>query len=163
MGERIITALDLGSTFGFAVGKDGVIVRSGELALSAHDSHPGHRWLRFREWLINNCADSAEILYENVTGFRSSDAAKVYGALLSQLECYALQYEKRLSCLTPGQIKGDFTGNGNAKKEIMCDVAMNLGWKHGVRGTRENNNECDACALLWVVYTRRLIQPSFLI
>lgn len=160
MGDFTLS-LDLGSTFGYAIGKDGVISDSGEVALSAHDSHPGHRWLRFQEWLFQY-RTAKEILYEQVQAFRSSEASMVYGALRSQVQVFSLVHGIRLSALSPGQIKSDFTGNGNAKKEIMCDVAMNLGWKNGKRGTRDLNNECDAIALYWVVCSRRGIQPSFL-
>lgn len=161
MGDFVTLALDLGSTFGFALAKNGVIMSSGEVTLSNHkDTHPGHRWLRFREWLYNYRTVN-EILFEDVPGFKSGDAAKNFGALKSQLDVFCLTEGIRMGALTPGQIKGDFTGNGNAKKEVMCEVAMNLGWQNGVRGTRDNNNECDAIALLWVVYSRRGIQPSF--
>lgn len=161
MGDFISLALDLGSTFGWVLGKNGIIERSGEVALSAKDSHPGHRWLRFQEWLYDHRTVN-EILYEEVQAFRSSQASMVYGALRSHLQVFALVHGIRMCCLTPGQIKGDFTGNGNAKKEMMCDVAMNLGWKHGVRDTRAFDNECDAIALYWVVSLRRGIKPSFL-
>lgn len=160
MADFTTLALDLGSTFGFAVGINGVIVKSGEVGLSAKDSHPGRRWLKFQEWLYQYHTVN-EILYEEVQAFRSSDASMCYGALRSHLQVFALVHGIRMGTLTPGQIKGDFTGNGNAKKEIMCEVAMNLGWQNGVRGTREFNNECDAIALLWCVYSRRGIQPRF--
>lgn len=160
-GDFTILSLDLGSSFGWAIGKNGVIESSGEVALSARDSHPGTRWMRFQEWLYNH-REVDEVLYEEVQGFRSNDASMCYGALRALLQVFCLANGIRLSALTPGQIKMDFTGNGNAKKEVMCEVAMNLGWKNGVRGTREFNNECDAIALMWVVYVRRGIQPSFL-
>lgn len=159
--DFLIVALDLGSTFGFAKGNNGVILSSGEVALSCKETHPGHRVRKFQEWLYNHARDAKEILFEDVPGFKSGDAAKMHGRLLGQLELFCLVQGIRMSCLTPGQIKGDFTGSGNAKKEVMCEVALNLGWKNGVRGTRENNNECDAIALMWVVYTRRCIQPRF--
>lgn len=167
MADFTTLSLDLGSTFGFAVGVNGVIVKSGEVGLSAKDSHPGRRWLKFQEWLYEYHTVN-EILYEEVQNFRSGAASMCYGALRSHLEVFTLVSKGaegrgiRLCSLTPGQIKSDFTGNGNAKKEVMCDVAMNLGWKNGVRGTREFNNECDAIALLWCVYSRRGTQPSFL-
>lgn len=160
MGGFTTLSLDLGSTLGWALGKNGVIESSGEVALSAKDSHPGHRWMRFQEWLAK-FHDVDEILYEEVQAFRSSQASMVYGALRAVLQMYALAYKIRLCTLTPGQIKMDFTGNGNAPKELMCDIAMNLGWTKGRRGSRDYNNECDAIALLWVIFSRRGIQPSF--
>lgn len=162
-GDFTILSLDLGSTFGWAIGKGaGSIASSGEVSLSSPDCHPGTRWMRFQEWLYKHKGVN-EILYEEVQNFRSGDASMCYGALRAMVQVFALANGIRLSALTPGQIKMDFTGNGNAKKEVMCEVALNLGWKNGVRGTRDFNNECDAIALLWVVYTRRGIEPSFLI
>lgn len=161
MGDFVTLSLDLGSVFGYAIGKNGFIIDSGEVALNTKHAHPGHRWCKFQEWLYQY-KDVNEILFEDVPGFKSGDAAKNYGALRAVLDIFSLQHGIRMGALTPGQIKGDFTSNGNAKKELMCDVAMNLGWKNGVRGTRDKNNECDAIALLWVVYNRRGIQPAFI-
>lgn len=160
MGDRVTLALDLGTSLGWAIGNDGVIMATGQIALSAPHAHRGHKWLRFQEWLYPH-RNVQEILYEDVTGFRSGDAAKSYGALLSHLDVFCLVHGIRLSSMTAGQVKSDFTGNGNAPKELMCEVAINLGWKHGIRGTRANNDECDALALLWVVYQRRLIKPRW--
>ena len=160
MGDLITLSLDIGSTFGWAYGTNGVIESSGEVALNSKDAHPGHRWLRFEEWL-SKYRHVSEILFEDVPGFKSSDAAKCHGALLGSLQKFCLIHGIRMCSLKPGSIKGDFTGNGNAKKEVLCDVAMNLGWKHGRRGTRDNNNECDAIALFWVIHVRRMIQPRF--
>jgi Holliday junction resolvasome RuvABC endonuclease subunit len=87
---------------------------------------------------------------------------KVYGALLSQLELFSLGHGIRMCSLTPGQIKKDFTGMGNSKKDVICDVAIRLGWKNGVLGTMNLHNEADAIALYWVICSRRGIQPSFL-
>lgn len=161
MGDFTSLALDLGSTFGWAIGKNGVVVRSGEVLLSAASSHPGHRWMKFDEWLVENTKGVDEIYYENVTGGKSWQAAVVYGAQLGVLQKFCLAHGLRMCCLKPGQVKKDFTGNGNAKKQLMCNTALNLGWKNGIRDSDHMHNECDAIALLWVIYSRRLIKPSF--
>lgn len=161
MGDYISLALDMGSTFGWALCKNGVIFKSGEVTLSSSkDAHPGHRWIRWQEWLYKH-KDVNEVIYEDVTGFRSGDAAKVNGAQLALLHVFLLQHGIRYASIPAQQVKIDFTGKGNANKFQMCEVALNLGWKHGRRGTELFNNEADACALAWVVYTRRGIQPSF--
>ncbi len=174
MGNDLITlALDLGSTIGYAVGKNGIVQSSGEVALfDKLKTHPGRRLLRFQEWLYDNCitmkngepvAKVQEIIFEEVSMFFKGHAAAImYGRMLGQLEVFSLVHNIALKSLPVGTIKKDFTGNGNAKKELMCDVAMNLGWKNGTRGTRNKDNECDALALLWVVYLRRGQTPSFL-
>lgn len=163
MGDFITLSIDLGSTFGYCVGKNGVIVDSGEVTLSAGaagKTHPGHRWLRFQKWL-GSYAHVNEILYEDVQFVTSPQQMKVYGALLGQLETFSLTHGIRMRSLTPGTIKKDFTGMGNAKKDVLCDVAIRLGWKNGVPGTMNNHNEADAIALYWVICTRSDIEPSF--
>lgn len=158
MGGFVTLSLDLGSTVGWALGRDGVIEKSGEAVLSAKDSHPGHRWLRFEDWLYEH-KDVDEILYEDVMFYGSAHTARVYCGLLAMLQRFALVHRIRLRTMGPKVIKKEFTGNGNAKKVDMVETAMNLGWKNGKRGTEHNNNECDAIALLWVVYTRDKKEP----
>lgn len=160
MGDFTSLALDLGSTFGWAIGTNGVIKASGEVSLSAKDSHPGHRWIKWQEWLYQHRTVN-EILFEDVSGFKGFEAAKIYGAQLGVLQIFCLQHGIRMCSLSPQQVKKDFTSKGNANKFQMCDVALNLGWRHGERETDRLHNECDAIALMWVIYTRRLIAPSF--
>lgn len=164
MGDFKTLSIDIGSTFGYCVGKNGVIVESGEVTLSAGAvglTHPGHRWMRFQKWL-GQYADVNEILFEDVQFVTSPQQMKVYGGLLAILQVFSLAHGIRMSSLTPGQIKKDFTGMGNAKKDVLCDVAIRLGWKNGVAGTMNNHNEADAIALFWTVSVRRGVEPSFL-
>lgn len=164
MGDFKTLSIDIGSTFGYCVGRNGIIVESGEVTLNAGaygKTHPGHRWMRFQRWLANY-SDVNEVLFEDVQFVTSAQQMKVYGALLSQLELFSLGHGIRMCSLTPGQIKKDFTGAGNAKKDVLCDVAIRLGWKNGVVGTMNNHNEADAIALYWVVCSRRGVQPMFL-
>lgn len=164
MGDFTTLAIDLGSTFGYCVGTNGVIMQSGEVTLSAGGygkTHPGHRWMRFQKWL-GSYSHVQEILFEDVQFVTSAQQMKVYGALLSQLEVFALAHGIRMRSLTPGQIKKDFTGSGNAKKDVLCDVARRLGWKNsGPEGTMNNHNEADAIALYWVICVRSGVEPSF--
>ncbi len=160
MGDFVTLSIDLGSTLGYAIGVNGVVINSGEVTLSAKDTHPGHRWNRFNQWLFQH-RDVDEVLFEDVQFVTSTQQMKVYGALLGFLQVFVLTHGIRMVSLTPGQIKKEFAGRGNAKKPEMCEVAMNLGWKNGVRGTDNLNNECDAIALFWCVCKRRGVEPSF--
>ena len=159
MGDYTILSIDLGSTLGYAVGKGGVIVESGEVTLSPgpNKTHPGHRWMKFQQWLFKY-KDVDEIVFENVMFFGKNGvmAARVYCGLLAVLQMFALGHRKLTSSLTPSQVKKDFTGHGTAKKEVMCEVAHSLGWKGGTKGTMNNNNEADAIALLWVTTAKIL-------
>lgn len=164
MGDFTTLAIDLGSTIGYSIGRNGVVIESGEVTLSAgaaNKTHPGHRWLRFQNWLARY-GHVNEILFEDVPRFESAGAAKVYGALLGVLQIFSLAHGIRMCSLKPNQVKKDFTGNGIANKQEMCEVAIKLGWKHGIIGTPNNNNECDAIALYWVVCSRRGVEPKFL-
>lgn len=163
MGDFTTLSIDLGSTIGYAIGRNGVICESGEVTLSAGNgkTHPGHRWLRFQNWLAKY-GSVDEILYEDVPRFESAAAAKVYGALLGVLQIFSLAHGIRMCSLKPNQVKKDFTGYGNSNKLDMCEVAIKLGWKHGVVDTMNNNNECDALALFWVVCVRRGVEPKFM-
>lgn len=162
MGEFVTLALDLGSTFGWSLGKNGEIVGSGELTLvpGASNLHPGHRWLKFQEWLFQ-FKDVNEILYEDVMFFGQNGhkAARVYCGLLAVVQTFCLVHGIRMRCLSPSTVKAEFAGDGRADKIRMCDVALNLGWKNGKRGTDINNNECDAIALMWVIFNRDRKQP----
>lgn len=163
MGDFKTLSIDLGSTFGYCVGINGEIVESGEVTLNSGavgKTHAGHRWMRFQRWLASY-TDVNEILFEDVQFVTSAQQMKIYGALLSQLELFSLGHGIRMASLMPSQIKKDFTGAGNAKKDVLCDVAMRLGWRNGVPGTMNNHNEADAIALYWVVCSRRGVQPSF--
>lgn len=160
-GDFTTLALDLGSTTGYCYAKNGVIIDSGEVTLSAKDTHPGHRLLRFQNWLFKY-KDVNEILFEDVSFVTSIMQIKLYAKLLGVLEIFSLAQHIRMASLTPSQIKKDFTGMGNAKKDVVCEVAQNLGWKNGKPGTLINNNEADAIALFWCISTRRGVQPSFL-
>ena len=163
MADFTTLSIDLGSTFGYCVGVNGVIRESGEVTLNAGaygKTHPGHRWMRFQKWLAQY-SNVNEVLFEDVQFVTSPQQMKVYGSLLGQLDTFTLAHGMRYASLTPGQIKKDFTGSGAAKKDVLCDVAMRLGWKNGVPGTMNNHNEADAIALYWVVCVRRGVEPSF--
>lgn len=163
MGDHKTLSIDLGSTLGYCVGINGVIMESGEVTLSsgaANKTHPGHRLLRFQKWL-GQFSDVKEILFEDVKFVTSTQQIILYGKLLGVLEVFSLAHGIRMCSLMPSQIKKDFTGTGNSKKDVMCDVAIRLGWKHGVTGTMNLHNEADAIALYWVVCVRRGVEPRF--
>lgn len=165
MGDFKTLSIDIGSTLGYCVGKNGVIMDSGEVTLSSgasNKTHPGHRLMRFQKWL-GQYADVSEILFEDVKFVTSTQQIILYGKLLGILEVFCLAHGIRMCSLMPSQIKKDFTGAGNSKKDVMCDVAMRLGWKNGVPGTMNNNNEADAIALYWVVCVRRGVEPRFFV
>lgn len=166
MGDYTILSLDLASTVGFAVGRNGVIVDSGEVPLKppGNKTHPGHRIARFQRLLheLKDRWNFNEIVFEDVPRFESAAAAKIFGALWGQMHLFTRAFNLRSQSMFATTVKKEFSGAGNAKKNDMCNVALNLGWKNGARDTAFNNNECDAIALLWCIYKRRNIDATFI-
>lgn len=166
MADFTILSIDIGSTFGYAIGKSGVIIASGEVSLSpgASKVHPGHRWMKFQQFLHETCEKYKvdEIVFEKVTFVTSAQQMIVYGALKGQIEIYTLAYKLRLTDMPVATVKKEFAGSGHAKKPDMCNTAIRMGWKKGVVDTENLHNEADAIGLLCVVYKRRGIEPTFL-
>lgn len=83
------------------------------------------------------------IYYEEVRRHLGTDAAHVYGALLSQIEALCLCFHIRLVPVGVKTIKKHATGNGNATKTDMLAAAKRL-W--GIENISED--EADALGLL---------------
>jgi len=158
--DFVTLSLDLGSTFGWALGKNGEVTHCDEVTLGKGEAHPAHRFLKFHEFL-HNFRGVNEILYEDVPRFESTGAAKIYCGMLAVLQMFCCVQGIRMSSMKSNTVKKHFTGNGNASKNMMCETAHKLGWRGGRRGTDSEHNACDAIALLWVVYTKRGISPAF--
>lgn len=150
-------SLDLGSTIGWAICRDAKIMHSGTHSFSAKDSHPGHRFLHFQNWL-HDFAGVNEIIYEDVPRFESAGAAKVYCGFLAVLQIFCLVNGVRITGIKASSVKKEFTGKGNAKKIQMCAQCHALGWQNGLEGTELDHDEADAIATLVVVMARREVQ-----
>lgn len=136
---KTILALDLGNEFGWAV-KQGT-VSSGWKRLSKNNKTPGKRFGDFRFWLTYlNGID--EVYFEDVKKHRGVLAAHAYGGYLAILQMWA--YKRDIDCVGVGVgvIKKNWTGKGNASKQMMIDAAMHRGIDVC------NHNEVDALALL---------------
>lgn len=157
MSEHIVLSLDLGSTIGWAICKGSIIKYSGTQSFSAKDSHPGHRFLHFQNWLMD-FSKVNEIIYEDVPRFESAAAARVYCGFLAVVQIFCLAHGIRMTAIKASSVKKGFTGKGNAKKEQMCAQCHSLGWKHGKEGTLLDHDEADAIATMFVVLGRREVQ-----
>ncbi len=149
-----ILSLDLGTNCGWCLVKDAVLKYSGVLSLPASESHPGARFMKFNNWLHDFRKVDA-IFYEDVPRFESNKSARVYCGLLAVVQMFALVHGIPLTNIKSSEVKKDFTGSGNAKKDRMCQVAHQLGWKNGEPGTEQDHDEADAIATAWVVLHRR--------
>lgn len=150
-------SLDLGTTLGWAKCIDGVIVESGvaDLRPGCHKDDPQYEGARgeiFWNWLLENHQDCDEIYYEHVVGFQySTQAMSVYFGLRQLMKLFCLMYGRKKSYpIHTTTLKHRFTDNGRAKKHEMCQMAIDLGWKNGARGTDLNHDEADAIAMVFV-------------
>ena len=157
MTDYTVLSLDLGTNCGWCLVKNGVIRFSGVVALPASDSHPGHRFTKFQNWL-QEFRGVNEIFYEDVPRFESAAAARVYCGLLAFVQVFCLVQGIRLTNIKPNSVKMEFTGKGNADKKRMCEVAHKLGWKGGHKDTDIGHDEADAIACAVVIMNRRNVQ-----
>jgi Holliday junction resolvasome RuvABC endonuclease subunit len=155
-----VLSLDLGTRFGWAEIKGGVLIKSGEIKLPGPEGHPGNRFLTFWNWLIKH-KHFDEIFYEDVPRFESAKAARVYCGLLAMVQKFCLVYDVTMTNIKSNSVKKEFTGNVNAPKPMMCEVAHRLGWKGGHAATDIDHNECDAIAAAWVILKRRDVDLNF--
>lgn len=158
--EHQVLSLDLGTTLGWALGIDGKVVYSGVKSFYQADAHPGFKFIRFSNWLIK-FRGVDEIFYEAVPHFKGADAARAYNGFLCVLQMFALGNKIRLTKMNAKAVKKDFTGNGNANKLMMCEVAHSLGWCGGRKGSDDSHDEADACGIYFAVMKRRGIDASF--
>ncbi len=156
-----ILALDLGTTTGFAYVQDGVLKASGTVVLPDHKTHPGLRFLKLHNFL-QPFRKVREIMYEDVPRFESAKAAKVYCGLLSLVQLFCALHGIRMTAIQSNSVKKEFTGNGNAKKALMCKVAHGMGWRGGHPDTDIDHDECDALATVAVVLKRRNVELIFI-
>lgn len=154
MSNHTTLALDLGTSCGWAKSIEDTIAKSGVIDLKIKDAHPGIRFMRFKNWLVEHGADANHIVYERVPRFASADAARVHCGLLAVVQMYCVSKRIRMTSIMPKVIKKEFTGNGNADKVMMCRVNHKLGWKGGHPDTDVDHDESDARAILWVALTR---------
>ena len=153
LAQRVLLALDLGTTTGWAMAlPDGGIV-SGTVSFrpSRYDGG-GIRYLRFRAWLDGIADDTpgiAAIHFEEVRRHLSTDAAHVHGGLLATLTAWCEQRSIAYQGVPVGTIKRHATGKGNADKAAVIEAVRARGYSPA------DDNEADAIAiLLWALETR---------
>lgn len=138
----MILALDLGTTTGWAIGKD-VATHSGfEKFDRGRFEGGGMRYLKFEQWLEQNWPHVDAVYFEEVRRHLGTDAAHVYGGFLATLTNWCEKHKKPYLGVPVGTIKKFATGKGNAPKDKMIAAANDAGWD----GT--DDNEADAYWLL---------------
>jgi len=138
-------AIDLGSSTGFAIFKDGTII-SGVKKLQHSKHASGLRFLDFRNWLIETIKTHGinEIYYERVYRHLGTDAAHVYGGFMYVLAAVCEEFSVKCAGIPVTTIKKLAAGKGNATKEDMISFARANGFNPA------NDDEADALAILFV-------------
>jgi hypothetical protein len=151
--NRVILAVDLGTTTGWAMApSDGVVV-SGTVSFrpSRYDGG-GMRYLRFRAWLNSIAEDTPRITaihFEEVRRHLSTDAAHVHGGLLAILTAWCEERSIAYQGVPVGTIKRHIAGKGNVNKAVVIEAIRARGY------SPTDDNEADAIAiLLWALETR---------
>ena len=146
-----VLALDLATTTGFALIGSGIITSGSQYfgtKVKKGQPHPpaGLQFAQFENWLKNHLRDDKplEIAYEEVFRWMSSSAAHVFCGLRAIMLKEALRAGIPCFAYSPTTIKKDFTGAGNAKKEVMIATAL-MRWP-GLDYT--DDNEIDSIAIL---------------
>ena len=141
-----ILSLDLGTTTGWAVSKNGHIYSGTEHFNNDRYSGGGMRFLRFRKWLdeiknLNNGLD--EVYFEEVRRHSGTDASHVYGGFMAHLTAWCEQYQIPYSGIPVGTIKKFICRKGNAGKAEVMEAVKAKGHQP------KDDNEADALALLY--------------
>ena len=150
--NRIVLALDLGTTTGWALhGADGLITSGTVSFRPGRFDGGGMRYLRFTNWLgelDRLFGPIAAIWFEDVRRHAGTDAAHVYGGLMATLTAWAELRGVPYEGVPVGTIKRHATGRGNAEKAAMIAAAKARGFSPA------DDNEADAIAILfWALET----------
>jgi len=141
-----ILALDLGTTTGWALLKDGEI-RSGSICFkSSHFDSGDCKFTRFKRWLVNLKAahgDIDQIVYEAVRRHSGTIAGQTYGGFMATLQMFGDHHKIPYEGVPVGTIKKFATDNGNASKLDMINAMQRKGHRP------KDDNEADALALLY--------------
>jgi crossover junction endodeoxyribonuclease RuvC len=143
-----ILALDIATRTGFAILRaDGRIESGTEHFDIRRHEHEGHRFIRFRHWLLDvkqAHGPLERIAFERVVhvGDGQAYAAQLYGGFMACLLMFCAHHEIPQVGFAVGAIKKAWTGKGNAKKDQMVARCKELGF------LPRDDNEADAIALL---------------
>ena len=138
-----LLALDLGTSLGFAIFKDGKFI-SGTKKLGTYKEKFGARFHEFRTWLLNIIAKHKieAVYFERVFGHKGVEAAHCYGGFLYMLASVCFQQNIPCKGLIVQAIKKFMTGKNNATKDEMIAAARQK------RFNPETDDEADAIAIM---------------
>lgn len=142
---KTILAFDPGTKLGWAVktGRKPVSASGTEnLSTKRHESI-GMRFVRLEQFVDKTLKtyDPHIVLFEEVRRHVGTSAAHIYGAIISAIMRQCELHEVMYVSVPVGEIKRHWTGKGNAGKDLMIEVAKDMGYNP------KDDNEADAIAL----------------
>jgi Holliday junction resolvasome RuvABC endonuclease subunit len=149
-----VLAIDIATRTGFAILRADGSIESGVMTFAiARHEHEGHRFIRFRHWLmeVKHAHETLErIAFENVVhvGEGQAYAAQLYGGFRACMLMFCAHHGIPQAAYNVGTIKKAWTGQGNAKKDQMVARCKELGFNP------RDDNEADAIALLHLACDR---------
>lgn len=170
-----ILSLDLGSVIGFAVIEDSLIKDSGEADFKLKKGEiEGDNFVRYLNFLTEY-HDIDEVFFEKVDFIVNREHAESFMGFETITKVFCRTRLIPYTWLTVNDWKRELTGHcriGQKKdaaplpkdyeKIRMCAKLHSLGWKSGKIGTKENNNECDACGVAFAIFKLRRKELSFM-
>lgn len=160
--HHTVLSLDLGTSLGYAVCQDGVIVESGIKDFKKYD-RPLVLLYQFLVTIYNKYRFN-ELFFEMVPIMghgKFMEQARKYGKFLGVLELFAGMNYIPVSHMAPMTLKKEFGGTGKATKADMCAVCHDMGWQGGRVNTEMDNDEADAIGLIVAFYRRRGLEVTF--
>lgn len=146
---QTILCLDLGTKTGWAIcGADYHIISGIMNFQPRRFEGGGMRYLRFKQWLTEMKMTANEIdavYFEEVRRHVDTNAAHIYGDLLSILTAWCDHHKIPYEGIPVGTIKKATTGKGNASKVKMIQAM------HAKGHAPEDDNEADALAILYLM------------
>lgn len=138
-----ILALDLGTKCGFCVGTDNSHIAGHWNLKGGRFEGGGMRFLKFKIKLdeVHTAYPISSVYFEEVRRHRGVDAAHIYGGLLGTLTAWCEERGIPYEGLPVGEIKKNFTGSGNASKDMMVRECELRGY------APETDDEADAIAI----------------
>lgn len=158
--KKVLLALDLGGTTGWAKWENGVVTSGSTTMTKAKSKQfdgPGMKFVRFNRFLAGFPRPDY-LSFEEVRRHLGVDAAHAYGGYLSHVTAYCDSHETPIPYegTAVGAIKKRATGNGAATKEMMIEACRT---RLGIQPC--DDNEADALWLLVImVEAERLPWPN---
>ena len=139
-----LLALDLGSSCGFAIFKNGEYITETKKLQTTYKEKFGARFLEFRNWLLDVIEKHQiqSVYFERVFGHLGTEAAHCFGGFMYTLASVCLQKNIPCTGFTVQAIKKFMTGKGNATKEEIIAVAKSKGFDP------KTDDEADAIAIM---------------